>query len=118
MFSHVGKPFLAYSQRSSHATEHRPLHSETGYLRPLDGGALELVLVHPTGIVELAEGTVRGGEISLRTVRVDRTATAKEVTAVERDIRVEGDVLRYQVRMAAVGQAMTHHLSGELRRVK
>jgi nitrobindin-like protein len=112
----VGKPFVAYSQRTVDAGDGRPLHSESGYLRGLGGGLLELVLAQPSGIVELAEGEIVGGTIRLKTVRVDRTATAKDVVAVERDIIVDGDVLRYEVRMAAVGQPLTHHLSAELHR--
>lgn len=113
----MGKPFIAYSQRTIHATERRPSHSESGYFRPQAGGNLELVLVMPSGIVEIAEGTVDGGEIRLRTIRVDRAPTAKEVTAVERDISLDGDVMRYEVRMAAVGQPLTTHLRAELHRV-
>ena len=90
-FWHVGKPFLAYTQRTRHAEDGRPLHAETGYLRPVGADGVELVLAHPTGVAEVAAGTVVGTRIDLATTTVALTATAKEVTAVERTIDVDGD---------------------------
>lgn len=119
-FGHAGKPFLTYEQRTRHATDGRPLHAETGYWRVVHTGDgpvwLEVVLTHPTGLLEMLTGTADGGDIHLVSTSVIHTPTAKEVTAIERRIHVDGDVLRYQVHMAAVGQPMTLHLSAELER--
>ena len=117
-FTHGGKPFVAYTQKTKDAATGAPLHAEAGYLRPQPDGRLELVLVQPSGIVELLEGTVEGRDIQLVSTTVLGTASAKPVTATERRFRVDDDeVLHASVAMAAMGLDLQHHLASELRRV-
>jgi THAP4-like, heme-binding beta-barrel domain len=119
-FGHVGKPFLAYQQRTRHAVTGLPLHAEAGYLRLTEHARVELVLAHPSGLVEIDEGTYTTGPgatvIDLATTVVAGTSSAKEVTSLTRRFEIDGNTLRYQVAMAAVGVPLTHHLSASLQR--
>jgi hypothetical protein len=115
-FWHVGKPFLAYSQRTWALDDQRPLHSEMGYWRPQPNGGVEVVMAHPFGIAEVEIGAVTGQRVELMTHTVEGSPTAKEITRVERSIHVTGDTLTYDLRMAAVGQPITHHLHAALLR--
>ncbi len=116
VFTHVGKPFLAYTQKTRHADTGLALHAESGYLRPRQGGHLELLLVQPSGIAELLEGSVTDRDVRLSSTAVLGTATAKPVVATERRFRVDGEVLHTSVAMAAMGLELQHHVASELRR--
>ncbi len=115
-FWHVGKPFLAYSQRTWSLDDGRPLHGEAGYWRTQPGGRVELVLAHPTGLVEIEEGIVDGTRIDLTSSLVGRTSSAVEVSSLARRLTVEGGALTYTLDMAAAGQRSQLHLTAELRR--
>lgn len=121
VFSHVGKPFLAYRQRTWSLRDGVPLHAETGYWRVSDGAAVEVVLSHPFGAVEVLGGALERSQpmaLRLASQQVVTTPTAKRIDAVERDVDVDdaAGTLAYAVRMAAVGEPMTHHLAARLRR--
>lgn len=115
-FWQVGKPFLAYRQRTWALDDRSPLHTEAGYWRPKPLGAVELVLAMPSGHVEVEEGTVDGTTVTLTSRLVGATSTAKPVTALVRQLEVDGDVLRYVLSMAAMGQSLQQHLTAELHR--
>jgi hypothetical protein len=120
VFSHVGKPFLVYGQQTKSAADGKPLHAETGYLRVPQPGRVELVLAHPSGITEIEVGTYTADgttiALDMTTTNIGLTPTAKEVTALGRSLRVDGDELSYSLQMSAVGQPLQHHLSAELHR--
>jgi hypothetical protein len=113
-FTHIGKPFLVYSQRTKASDDGRPLHAETGFWRRTGERLIEVVLAHPTGIVEVDEGELVEGALHLRSVSVSRSSSAKEVTEIERLFAFDRDVLRYSLHMAAVGFPLTSHLEAEL----
>lgn len=116
-----GKKFLDYESRSWLIDERgekvRPLAREHGYWRPQPDGGLEVVLAHPTGIVEIWLGELGDGKIELRTDAVARTATAKEYSGGHRLYGlVKGDLL-WTYDMAAMGQPLQNHLAAQLKRV-
>jgi hypothetical protein len=126
-FSHNGKPFLSYVSRTWRLDEEGrirlPLGTESGYWRPRPDNQIEVMLAHPTGIVEIYLGEISGTRIEMATDVVARTATAKEVTAGHRLYGLTGADgptprdLAYAYDMAAMGQGLQPHLSAQLKRV-
>ena len=117
LFQQDGRPFFHYMARGwvvdADGTKVRDAQQETGFLRCHEGGEVELLLTHNTGISELWLGKVDGPRLQLTTDAVMRTATAQEVTGGQRMYGlVEGD-LWYAYDMAAVGQPLQPHLWGK-----
>src|ERR1700689_4648552 len=125
-FSHNGKPFLSYLSRTWRLDEEGriglPLGTESGFWRPRPDSQVEVMLAHPTGIVEIYLGEITGTRIEMATDVVARTATAKEGTAGNRLYGLAGpgatatQDLAYAYDMAAMGQDLQPHLSALLKR--
>ena len=125
-FSHTGKPFLVYTQRTR-SEDGQPMHAECGYLRSPAAGRAELVIAQPTGVTEIDEGTISTGtgtdtgtalRIELRSTSIGLSSTTKVVAAVHRSFHINGDELTYRLAMSAVGQPMNHHLAATLHRTR
>ncbi|MCA1824270.1 MAG: FABP family protein [Mycobacteriales bacterium] len=116
-FSHSGRPFLAYEQRSWVLPDERPSATEVGYWRPQPDGSVEVLICRPSGISEIYLGTVRGTQVEIATDVVTRTPSAKDVSALKRLYGLVDGELMYAVDMAAMGQPLQPHLSARLRRV-
>jgi hypothetical protein len=129
--SHDGRPFLRWDSRTWLLDEAggkvRPLATESGFWRvagPVPEGddsgpgfAVEFLIAHPTGYVEIYVGNVDGAQINLHTDLVARTQTAKEYSAATRIYGLVGGDLLWAMDMAAVGHPMTSHASAQLKRV-
>ena len=121
-FSHDGRPFLAYISKTwlidEDANRLKPSGSETGFWRAgKDPRDVEVMLAHPTGIVEIYVGEVVFHKIELTSEVVARTETAKDVKGLSRLYGlVEGD-LAYAIDLAAMGQKLQSHLSARLQKI-
>lgn len=118
IFQQDGRPFFHYTAFAWIVDEQgqkvRDAAQEAGFLRCHEGGAVELLLSHQSGISEIFHGEIDGPRLHLTTDAVMRTSTAKEVTGGQRMYGlVEGD-LWYAMDMAAVGQELQPHLWGKL----
>ncbi len=121
VFSHDGRPFLAYESKSWLVSEEgdriRPAAREVGWWRPQPERKLEVLLTHPTGIVEVYAGEYAFHKIELASDVIARTETAKNVTAMKRLYGKVEDDLAYAIDMAAEGNTLQSHLSARLRKV-
>ena len=120
--SHDGRGFLKWESRAwildaSTGEKVRNAAVESGFWRPLENGEVELLLVHPTGILELYYGQTEPARIQLKTDSVLRSPGAKEYNAATRMYGLVDSQLFWAMDMAAVGQELQSHLSARLTRV-
>jgi len=116
-----GRPFLRHDSRTwlvdDEGVRIRPAAAELGFWRPGAGERdVELVLAHPTGIVELYYGEVVFRKVELATDHVATTATAKRVTGLTRLYGMVDEDLAYAADMAAVDVPLQPHFSALLKR--
>jgi hypothetical protein len=101
-FDDVGDAFLLVTE-SSWTPDGAPLHFERGALRPVGDGTVDLILAHPIGVAEVAEGTLDGTTLSFRSTGIVRTGTGSPVTEIERRYRLVDGALTYELDMATEG---------------
>jgi hypothetical protein len=121
--SHDGRPFLEWQSRTwlldDAGNQVRPLATELGFWRVLENGEIELLLTHPTGVIEMYVGRRDSAKptIQLRTDGVLRSPAAKEYNAGARMYGLVDSQLAWVMDMAAVGQSLRSHVSAQLKRV-
>ena len=117
-FSHNGKAFLIYTQRTEAIDTSQPMHGEAGYLRLVGDGRVEFVIAQPIGFAEISLGRVEGQRIDVECTSVGRTPTAKPVTSISRSLWLDGDALRYELKMGMEAVPLARHLVATFRRVE
>jgi hypothetical protein len=116
-----GKPYLTYTSATWQVDDDGaigdPLARESGYWRPQPDGHVEVLLTHPTGIIEIYLGLVEPAKIELATRGVLKTETAKDYRSARRLYGLVNGRLMWVMDMAAMGHDLQPHVSAELRRV-
>jgi hypothetical protein len=106
-------------------TRTEALDTEQGYWRTAaeqsdpsaPGVDVELLLAHPTGVVEVLVGRVQGARLEMVTDAVVRTAGGPDYTAAKRTYgSVEGDLL-WVLDVASSAEPLHPRLSARLRRL-
>ncbi|MFY0407318.1 FABP family protein [Solicola sp. PLA-1-18] len=120
-FAHDGRAFLHYFSRqwvTDEAGERvGPGDLETGFLRVVEDGVVELVLAQQSGYAQIWYGTIEGPRLTLTTDVSVRTGSAVELTAAQRMYGlVDGDLM-YAYDVAADGQEMQSRTWAQLKRL-
>ncbi|TMD23281.1 MAG: FABP family protein [Chloroflexi bacterium] len=115
-FTHNGKAFLIYTQRTEAIDSGQPMHGEAGYLRLVGDGRVEFVIAQPIGFAEISLGRVDGMRIDVECASVGRTPTAKPVTSISRSLWLDDETLRYELKMGMEGAPLAQHLRASFHR--
>ena len=116
-FTHNGKAFIIYTQQTEAIDTGLPMHGEAGYLRLVGEGQVEFVIAQPIGFAEISLGHLNGRRIDVECTSVGRTPTAKPVTSISRSLWLDGETLRYQVKMGMEGAPLSQHLRASFHRL-
>src|SRR2546426_10747538 len=79
-FSHNGKPFLIYTQRTESIDTGQPMHAEAGYMRLVGEGRVEFVIAQPDGSAEVSRGRGDGRGGGVEVPRIGRGPAPTPVT--------------------------------------
>jgi THAP domain-containing protein 4 len=115
-FWHSGKPLLSYLQKTWSLDDGGPLHSESGFWRPQEGGGIEVVVAHGFGVVEISEGKIDEGRIEVTSQTLVSSSSADDVAGIRRLIELDGDAIAYEIDMSAADQPLQRHLTARLHR--
>ncbi len=108
--------FLSFAEHAWDPDSGTTLHRERGFWTA-DGSSVSVVLAHPIGVTEVAEGTIDGSDIQLTATRIERTSNGLEVTGYRRRYTFDGNGLIYEQFLATVpGQDPVRHVWATLKR--
>src|SRR5437762_14292649 len=93
------------------------MHGVVGYLRLFGGAQVEFVIAQPIEFAEISLGHLNGRRIDVECASVGRTPTAKPVTSISRSLWLDGETLRYEVKMGLAGAPPSPHLRASLHRL-
>jgi hypothetical protein len=121
IFTRRDEKSLTYEQRTQklydEQTEYLPSHTETGSIRILEDGKLELVSAQK-GRNEVLIGSIEHAGAAFRIHFVSKSITNDpRMISSRRTLEVEGDILRYEMAMHTTRvEQLTPHLSITLQR--
>lgn len=122
--THDERAFLRWESRTWRLDDAgqrvRAASTELGFWRVLSNGEVELLLTHPTGILEMYVGERDAARpvVQLRTDGVMRSPEAKEYNAATRMYGFVEGQLMWAMDMAATGHPLQSHASARLTRVR